>query len=126
MKYLVASIVSISLMVSLCVLSSWLVIKAVDETTSLLEEAVAAEKSERKDDSLRIIREASQSWNRHQVFFGTVLRHDEIDEVIEEFARLESYATTQDQDDFLSNCCALVTRLEHIKSMEKPTFENIM
>ncbi len=126
MKYIIVSLVSLVLIVGLCILSSYCIIKAVDETSQMLEEAVLAGIDGRKDESLQIIKNASQSWKRHETFFGTVLRHDEIDNVIEEFARLESYASTEDRDDFLSNCSALIARLEHIKSMEKPSFENIM
>ena len=73
-----------------------------------------------------MIKKAGASWEQQQLFFGTVLRHDEIDDVTEEFTRLESYATTEDQDDFLSNCKALIARLKHVQEMEKLTLLNIM
>ena len=126
MKYIFVSLGLSLLMTALCLYSSFCITQAVQETTYLLEAAVEAEKAGNKEDAVRIVHEAAQSWKSHEIFFGTVLRHDEIDSVIEEFARLESYASTQDQDDFLSNCHALIARLEHIKEMERPTFQNIM
>ena len=126
MKYITVSLALLTLMVGLCIVSSTCVIKAVDNTISLLEDAVTAEDTGKQDKTISLITKASETWRKQETFFGTVLRHDEIDDVTEEFARLKSYATTEDQDDFLSNCRALIAKLEHIKSMERPTFENIM
>lgn len=126
MKYIYTSIACFLAVLLLCSYSSIRVIKHVEETTQYLEEAIAAERRGDKTESLQIVQKARKSWCSHELFFGTVLRHDEVDGVIEEFARLESYASTEDQDDFLSNCKALLARLKHIQEMEKPSFQNIM
>ncbi len=126
MKYIYISLTCFFIMLALCSYSSVQVIKAVDETTQILKTAVEADKSGNKEEALSIVKKASAAWKGHELFFGTVLRHDEVDEVVEEFARLESYASTEDQDDFRSNCRALIARLEHIQTMEKPTLQNIM
>lgn len=126
MKYIVVSLFLLGLMLCLCLYSSSQVAQAVQETTQLLEKAVTAEKNGDKETSLHLVRAACDTWRSHETFFGTVLRHDEIDDVTGEFARLVSYASTQDQDDFLSNCAALLAQLEHITEMEKPSFSNIM
>lgn len=126
MKYIIVSLLLLSIMFCLCLYSSAQVIRAVQETSELLEEAVAAEDNGEKEISLHMIRTARDTWREHETFFGTVLRHDEIDNVTEEFAKLESYASTEDQDDFRSHCAALLSRLAHIVEMEKTTFSNIM
>lgn len=126
MKYIYTSIFCFLAVLILCTYSSIRIIDYVGETEQLLEEAVDAEKQGDKEESLHIIQKAGKSWKNRELFFGTVLRHDEIDGVMEEFARLESYASTEDQDDFLSNCKALIARLQHIQEMEKPSFQNIM
>ena len=126
MKYIWASILSIAVMVGLCIGSSCRVIRSIEVTMDLLEEAIDKKEHGHDHAVLDTIDKAEKSWTEQEVFFGTVLRHDEIDDVIEEFARLRSYAASEDQDDFLSNCKALIARLEHICSMEKPSFENIM
>lgn len=126
MKFIIISLLLLSVMLFLCMYASSQVIQAVQTTSSLLEESIAAEENGDKEHSLQMLRAARDQWRKHETFFGTVLRHDEIDNVIEEFAKLESYASTEDQDDFRSNCAALLARLAHIGQMEKPTFENIM
>lgn len=126
MKYIYWSLACFLLMLALCLYSSACVMNAVQDTTQLLEAAVEAEQRGSKKDLLQNIHAAGSAWKSHELFFGTVLRHDEVDSVMEEFSRLESYAATQDQDDFLSNCNALIARLEHIRQMEKPSLQNIM
>lgn len=126
MKYIYISLICFFIMLALCSYSSVQVIKTVDETTQILKTAIDADQSGHKEETISIVKKASEAWKSHELFFGTVLRHDEVDEVVEEFARLESYAATEDQDDFLSNCRALIARLEHIQTMEKPTLQNIM
>ena len=126
MKFIFISTACFLIMLLLCVYSASCVIKTVDETAQILEKAIETELAGNDTQTQEIIKEASESWENHQLFFGTVLRHDEIDNVTEEFARLESYATTEDQDDFLSNCKALIARLKHVQEMEKLTLQNIM
>ena len=126
MKFIYISISCFLVVLLLCSYSANCVIQKVQETVDILESAVQADALEEKEHSLKIIKEAHASWESHQLFFGTVLRHDEIDNVIEEFARLESYASTEDQDDFISNCKALLARLKHIQEMERPILQNIM
>ena len=69
---------------------------------------------------------ASDQWDRHEFYFGTMLRHDELDEVVGSFAALQTYAACQDGDEFLSMCAQLIKRLEHIRAMEQPLPANIL
>lgn len=126
MKFIYISTACFLIMLLLCVYSASCVIKAVDETSQILEKAVQTENAGDDEQTLEMIKKAGATWEQQQLFFGTVLRHDEIDNVTEEFARLESYASTEDQDDFLSNCKALIARLKHVQEMEKLTLQNIM
>lgn len=126
MKFIIISLLLLGVMLGLCLYTSSQVIDAVQNTSALLEEAITAEKSGNKELALQMVRAARDEWHNHETFFGTVLRHDEIDDITEEFARLESYASTEDQDDFRSNCAALLSSLTHIDHMERTTFENIM
>lgn len=122
MKFITVSLSLILLMLCLCIFASNQVIGAVDETKELLEKAITVD----GQTSLSAVQAASKVWKSHETFFGTVLRHDEIDDVLSDFARLESYAISRDREEFLANCAALIAQLEHIKDMERPTFQNIM
>ena len=123
MKFMIVCILLFSVLAGLCCISACRVTKIIDDTSALLQ---AAMRLPNKEGAAHLIRAASNKWNENAVFFGTMLRHDEIDNVIVEFARLESYAKTRDEDDFLSNCSALLAQLAHIKEMEWPLFQNIM
>ena len=126
MKYITVSLLLLGVMICLTLYSSSQVIQAVQDTAGLLEAAMTAEITGEEEKALDLVRAARDEWKKHEVFFGTVLRHDEIDDVTQEFARLESYASTEDQDDFRSNCAALLSQLSHLVEMDKATFQNIM
>lgn len=126
MKFIAVSLTMLVLILVFCIFTSVRVMEAVDVTAELLEGAVTAENQAQTDRALAFVRSATETWKHHEVFFGTVLRHDEIDNVLSEFARLESYAITRDREEFLANCASLLAQLEHIREMELPTFQNIM
>lgn len=126
MKYCIISLLLLALILGLCLWSAGSVNQSVDQTSRLLEQAVALKHLGQDQAALDTVRAAADSWHRRDTFFGTVLRHDEIDGVIRDFAQLEAYAQTDDTDDFFSNCAALLAQLEHIRKMEWPYFENVM
>lgn len=126
MKHTVLSVSILILILAFCLLSASYTSNAVQKTSALLEEALEARREDDQAASIHLVQAASSHWKEHEAYFGTVLRHDEIDDVIGEFARLESYARSQDQDDFYSNCAALLSELEHIEQMEWPFFHNIL
>lgn len=126
MKHVCLGLSILALILALCLFTAHYTSDTVQRTSALLEEAVEARRAGDEAEALRLVRAASAHWKDHEAYFGTVLRHDEIDDVIGEFARLESYARSQDQDDFYSNCAALLSELEHIEQMEWPFFHNIL
>ena len=69
---------------------------------------------------------AADEWDKHELYFGTMLRHDELDEVVGSFATLQAYLACEDGDEFLSTCAQLIRRLEHICDMEQPLPANIL
>ena len=126
MKCLFGSISLLLLLLLLCLLSTQQIAGTIDQTSVHLNAAISAQQAGLEDAAQDQIRAAEHIWRSKEAFFGTVLQHDEIDEVIIEFARLRSYAETEDQDDFLSNCNALLARLQHIQEMEYPLLQNIL
>lgn len=126
MKHVCMSVSILTLILVFTIFSAHHTSNLVTRTSDLLDEAVEARRTGDLDTSLHLVQAASSHWKDHEEYFGAVLRHDEIDTVIGEFARLESYARSQDQDDFYSNCAALLSELEHIEQMEWPFFHNIL
>ncbi len=126
MKHVCMSVTILTLILVFSVFSAYHTSNLVAKTSDLLDEAVEVRRTGDLDTSFHLVQAASSHWKDHEKYFGAVLRHDEIDTVIGEFARLESCARSRDQDDFYSNCAVLLSVLEHIKQMEWPFFHNIL
>lgn len=113
-------------LVSVCFGCAMYISKEVELTTSHLNQAVAAHQSGQHEEAERYLNLAADYWQTKLPGFATVLRHDAVDEVSREFERLRAYAASPDQDDFLSNCMALLSSLEHIRDLEWPYLHNIL
>lgn len=126
MKYCIISLLLLALILGLCLWSAEAVTQSIADTSRMLEEAMIWKQKGADQMALDKILAAGDSWRTQDTFFGTVLRHDEIDGVIRDFAQLEAYAKTDNTDEFFSSCAALLAQLEHIQKMEWPSFENVM
>ncbi len=126
MKYIVSSILLFLVLFGLCLASAAYVSNAVQETEALLADAMTLQQHGHAREAAAVTHSAADRWNSHQTYFGTVLRHDEVDDVIREFSRLESYADTEDREEFLGNCAALLATLKHIREMEWPYIYNLL
>lgn len=125
MKHLWIGLSLVAAVVGFCLWSAWYVRGAVQDTSELLQEAYEAADAEDFARARDAVRAASDTWNRHGGYFGTVLRHDEIDGVVEEFARLRVTVLAGDRDEFLPGCAALLETLDHVRDMELPIFANL-
>lgn len=126
MRHIVFPTILLVLLLTFCILSAWIVSTTIDQVNEYLNDAVQAHVREDEGMAARYIKLASDHWDQKRVLFGAVLKHDEMDQVTTEFARLHSYASSEDQDDFLSNCKALQSTLSHIREMEWPYLQNIL
>ena len=126
MKHICVSLGIFLLILAFCLFSANFTSDRVRETAAMLEAARDARRSGDEMAALRLVRTASAHWKKHEAYFGTVLRHAEIDDILGEFARLEAYARGGEQEDFYSSLEALLTQLEHIEQMEWPFAHNIL
>lgn len=108
-----------------CLWSGYYVTQAVNEAEENLGLAYRLAEQEDTGAALQAVEAASSCWDDHSGYFGTVLRHDEIDGVVGEFARLRITIRSGDKDEFLPTCAALLATLRHIREMEWPYFYNI-
>lgn len=125
MKIIITGLLILVLLTAACFGSACYVTGAVQDTEALLERAMSVN-IHTDTAALSLVRSATKQWNECAPVFGTLLRHDEVDDVIAEFARLEYYAKTKDHEEFLSTCAALLAKLGHIRDMEWPTLQNIL
>ena len=126
MRHIIFPTILLTVLLSVCICSAWAVSTTIDQVNGYLDHAAQAHEQEDEALASRYIKLASDHWEQKRVLFGAVLEHDEMDQVATEFARLHSYASSEDQDDFLSNCRALQSILSHIQEMEWPYLQNIL
>lgn len=125
MKHLILSLSLLAVVTGFCLWSAGYVRDAVTETAAWLELAYQQADREDYEGAAASVQAASDCWERHGGYFGTVLRHDEIDGVMEEFARLQVTVRAGDKDEFLPTCAALQQTLDHVRDMELPVFGNL-
>lgn len=125
MKHLLIGLSLVAAVTGFCLWSASYVRGAVEETARLLEAAYEAAEADQFSQARAAVQAAADTWDRYAGYFGTVLRHDEIDGVVEEFARLQVTVQAGDQDEFLPGCAALLETLDHVRDMELPVFANL-
>ena len=126
MRHCIIALVILALTLGFCVISSNAVRAACDETLSLLQRAQFEANREDFDAAQPLLRKAEQNWSDHERFFGIVLRHDEADDVMKDFAALKQYAVTQDLDEYLATAASLMATIEHISNMALASYHNIL
>lgn len=126
MKQTIAAGCILLLLLGLSLFSAITVDQTVSETQGLLRQAVILQNHGDPQQARSLLHRASDFWQSRQVCLEILLRHDDVETVTVEFARLRSYAVTVDEDDFLSNCLGLLATLQHIRNMEWPRLNNIL
>ena len=126
MKFIAISLAALIVLTALCAMGTRTLTNITEETISLLEEVQRWEELGNRSRSMELLKTASDHWSDCSRLCGALMKHEELDCVEQEFARLLSYAKSQDDDDFRSNCAALITKLNQIQDMELPLAENIL
>lgn len=126
MRHCIIALVILALSLSFCIVSSNAVRAACSETLQLLQKAQHKAYAEDFSAVQPILREAERQWKDHERFFGVVLRHDEADDVMKDFAALRQYAVTHDTDEYLATGASLMATIEHISSMSRASYHNIL
>lgn len=93
------------------------------KTCSLTELAFSASDQQ---SALKAVSEAKDYWESREWFLGSVLRHADLEDVVQLFNIIKVYAQREDWDDYYGNCAALLARLEHIGESEQLRLKNIL
>ena len=104
-----------------------LLMKWVDQTASETQQIIqlAYEVSD-QDRIVQLLSEADRYWTSKECILGTVLRHDEIDNIGDTVAMLKAYALRDDWDEFYGCCAELLASLSHIKEKERLLIHNLL
>ena len=126
MKHFLIAVLLISLMLAFCVWSASAITEAAQPVGKLLTAAQKAAREGSFDAAGKFAEMADAAWQENEVLFGILLRHDETDAVMRQFAALKEYASAKDGDDFSAACAELLRQVRHVQSMQLPTVENIL
>ena len=123
MKHAIGASVTLLTALAVCILLMNFVVETASETQQFVQ--MAYEDSD-PENVVLLISEAERYWTSKECILGTVLRHDEIDEVGDSIAILTAYAMRDDWDEFYGNCAALLANLSHIKEKERLLIHNLL
>ena len=126
MKYTLLSLGLLALCLVFCLFSMQTVTVTCERTSDALQASLSAVQKQALSQAEDALSEAETLWQEKAAFFGIVLRHEQIDEIVTGFAELHQYAQIGDLDDYQATCARLLTALGHLADMEKPTLENIL
>ena len=126
MKYTLLSLGVLALCLAFCLCSMAAVTTVCTRTAERLAASLSAVREKRLSEAERALLQAEESWSRGKTFFGVVLRHEEMDEVLVSLAELREYLMIGDLDDYRATCVRLLTTLGHLREMELPSISNIL
>jgi len=126
MKLQVFCLFLILLVISGCISCVNLVTKITETASQYLEKAMTYQQMGDTITAAKLIKQSEDIWSQYEAVLGIVLSHDEVDEIIAEYARLQSHTTTGDTDDLQSTCAVLIVMLKHIREIQYPTVSNIL
>lgn len=109
-----------------CLFSLKTLERCVAQTTQQLKAAQALAQAGNLNAAAQAADGARRSWERWEAFLGSVLRHDEADDLRFAFARLSGFAAENDRNEFRAECAELIARVEHILTMEQPKLHNFL
>lgn len=123
MKQTVGATVTLVILLLFCILCVYTVGREAKTAIELTEKAFHAQEREA---AVSAVIQAEEFWRSREWFFGTVLRHDDLEDVVQLYSIIAVYAQREDWDDYYGNCAALLARLEHISVTERFRLQNIM
>ena len=126
MKYTLLSLAVLALCLAFCLFSMYTVLSACEGTMQALNDSLSAVQRQALSEAEDALARAEAIWTEKEAFFGVILRHEEVDELVTGFAELRQYAQLGDLDDYQATCARMITALRHLRDMEKPTAENIL
>lgn len=126
MKYLYIGGGILLALLCVCILLGSVIANRVDEPERLLAQAVDALDGGDFSAATGLAREAREEWEARRHLLSALLSHQELEEVVQGFAELESYALGGEETEFRVRCQSLRERLRHIAEMDVPNYYNFL
>lgn len=126
MKRLFAALVLLAITAGICTFEFKLVR---DSSTRYINEIKDVEKSfsaGQKDTALTLIHKINIAWKDNVSSMDTLLYHDYVDDISNNFSKLELYIQKDDETAFYITCRELINQLDSLRKSEIPSLENIV
>lgn len=98
----------------------------VDNTSGLISDALMLAEDGKWNEAQELCSQASEFWTGKNNYLGTVLNHNVSDKISESIRSLVKLAKWQETAEFTAQASEMLTYLEHIKEMERPSLSNIL
>ena len=126
MKYFWIALTILALVLAACAGSLMYLDGVVRETTDLLDQAALCAEQNDFSAAHDQVRACLLAWESHRGGCGTLLRHEEADQVYFSLCQLEAYASLGSKDEFMGQLAETRARLVHVLDMERPAYYNFL
>lgn len=126
MRYFWLALAILILVLAACTVSLFYLDYVVRETTEFLDQAALAAEAGDYQTAYDQVRSCLLAWESHKGGCGTLLRHDEADDVYYSLCQLEAFAKSGSNDEFMGQLAEARARVEHMRNMELPTYYNFL
>ena len=126
MKKLVFPVLLLVVLVIFCAWSTWRVQDLCEQSSALLHQAGVKCSLGDYDGAKDLVYAAKHSWDKHEGFLGTALRHTESDDISVQFSPLLESCRQRDNEEFARRNLELMALLHQLSRMEIPYYFNIL
>lgn len=70
--------------------------------------------------------ESFHTWQSHQLYLHVVMRHGDTDQILLSFRALQQYLDLEDAGQYAAASAQLITQLELLAQLERPSLDNIL
>ena len=126
MKYFIAGVGILAVLLALSILSGVFVANRVQPARRELSAAVAALEREEYDAACSHAETAAKKWKAEQPKLSAILSHETLEEIALAFSDLRVYSEREYYAEFLARCKLLQMQLKHISQMDIPSYFNLL
>ncbi len=122
-----SSIITLCLILVACLASAWWIDNVALAYIDLLHQAQGlVEEEENWEDASQITKTVFQDWESKAFPLYTLLRHDDLDDILLSFQSVSQYLDQQDKEPYTANNAQLIAHLQLLAEMEQCTWKNIL
>ena len=126
MKHLISAAAMLLAVTVFCCINTIYMGTIVDNTSELISGALELAEGGKWNEAQELCSKASEYWKEKNDYLGTVLNHNISDKISESIPSLAKLAKWQETGEFTAQAEEMLTYLEHLKEMERPSLSNIL